>query len=98
MHRLPKLTLTLAILLLLTVAPAAWADGDQGDQGQATAPEKTAASVAEGALREPERRYLLRVLRACEWNKKEAARRLHISRSTLYRKIQEHGLSGVAAG
>jgi len=44
------------------------------------------------ALREPERQYLLRALRLVGWNKQDAARRLRISRSTLYKKIKEHGL------
>ena len=44
------------------------------------------------ALREPERRYILRALRAAHWNKHYAARKLQISRSTLYKKIKEYGL------
>jgi DNA-binding NtrC family response regulator len=44
------------------------------------------------ALREPERRYILRALQASHWNKKDAAERLRISRSTLYKKMKEHGL------
>jgi DNA-binding NtrC family response regulator len=43
-------------------------------------------------LAEAERSHILRVLNAREWNKKEAARTLAISRGTLYRKIQEFGL------
>ena len=34
----------------------------------------------------------MRILDACSWNKKEAARILEISRGTLYRKILEFGL------
>ncbi len=43
-------------------------------------------------LREAERAHILRVLEAAEWNKKEAARLLEISRGTLYRKIVEYEL------
>ncbi len=44
------------------------------------------------ALREPERRYILRALNAMGWNKQHAAKRLKISRSTLYKKMKELGL------
>ena len=44
------------------------------------------------ALREPERRHILRALNMTNWNKLRAARRLRISRSTLYKKMREHGL------
>jgi transcriptional regulator with PAS, ATPase and Fis domain len=43
-------------------------------------------------LAEHEREHVLRVLESVEWNKKEAARVLDISRGTLYRKIVEYGL------
>ena len=33
------------------------------------------------------------VLQATRWNKSEAAKRLHWSRMTLYRKIAKYGLS-----
>jgi len=48
------------------------------------------------ALRGPERRYILRALRNAEGNKRDAARQLHISRSTLYKKLREHGLDNDA--
>jgi DNA-binding NtrC family response regulator len=44
------------------------------------------------SLREAERAHIVRILDACTWNKKEAARVLEISRGTLYRKILEFGL------
>src|SRR2546425_3736387 len=44
------------------------------------------------SLAEAERAHVVRVLEAVEWNKKEAARVLDISRGTLYRKIVEYGL------
>jgi transcriptional regulator of acetoin/glycerol metabolism len=43
-------------------------------------------------LAEAERAHILRVLEAANWNKKEAARLLDISRGTLYRKIVEYTL------
>jgi DNA-binding NtrC family response regulator len=43
-------------------------------------------------LAEAERTHILRVLNAKEWNKKEAAKTLEISRGTLYRKILEFSL------
>ena len=44
------------------------------------------------SLAEAERAHIVRVLEAVEWNKKEAARVLDISRGTLYRKIVEYEL------
>jgi PAS domain S-box-containing protein len=44
------------------------------------------------SLSENERRLILRVLHASNWNKHEAARRLQLSRSTLYGKIRRFGL------
>jgi DNA-binding NtrC family response regulator len=43
-------------------------------------------------LAEAERAHIVRVLEAVQWNKKEAARVLEISRGTLYRKIVEYSL------
>jgi DNA-binding NtrC family response regulator len=44
------------------------------------------------SLAEAERAHIVRVLEAVQWNKKEAARVLDISRGTLYRKIVEYQL------
>jgi DNA-binding NtrC family response regulator len=44
------------------------------------------------SLAESERAHIVRVLEAVQWNKKEAARVLDISRGTLYRKIDEYHL------
>ena len=46
------------------------------------------------SLAETERLLILRVLKEVGWNKHEAARRLRVSRSTLYSKIRRYGLSG----
>jgi DNA-binding NtrC family response regulator len=43
-------------------------------------------------LADSERAHIVRVLEAVQWNKKEAARVLDISRGTLYRKIVEYQL------
>jgi DNA-binding NtrC family response regulator len=43
-------------------------------------------------LAENEREHVQRVLESVDWNKKEAARVLEISRGTLYRKIVEYNL------
>ncbi len=50
-------------------------------------PTPTAASLLEN-----EKRLILQVLRQTQWNKHEAARKLQVSRSTLYSKIQRYGL------
>ena len=56
----------------------------------------TPASTPSGdrlpTLAEAERAHIIRVLEAAQWNKKEAARVLDISRGTLYRKIEEYHL------
>jgi transcriptional regulator with PAS, ATPase and Fis domain len=44
------------------------------------------------SLAEAERAHIVRVLEAVNWNKKQAAHVLQISRGTLYRKIVEYGL------
>jgi len=45
------------------------------------------------SLAETERLLILRVLKEVSWNKHEAARRLRVSRSTLYSKIQRYSLN-----
>jgi DNA-binding NtrC family response regulator len=49
-------------------------------------------------LAEAERAHVVRVLEASNWNKKEAARVLSISRGTLYRKIVEYNLEPESKG
>ncbi|HWW87820.1 MAG TPA: sigma-54 dependent transcriptional regulator [Vicinamibacterales bacterium] len=56
----------------------------------ATTPQTTTEQLP--SLADAERAHIIRVLEAVEWNKKEAARVLDISRGTLYRKIVEYHL------
>ncbi len=46
----------------------------------------------EDALREPERRILLRALRANHWNRQRTAEQLAINRTTLYKKLKALGI------
>lgn len=48
-------------------------------------------------LAQLERDYIRRALDICQRNHTEAARRLGISRSTLWRKLKEHGMEAAAA-
>ncbi len=48
---------------------------------------------AQGSIVENEMRLLEGTLDECSWNKKEAAKRLGISRNTLYRKLAKYGIS-----
>jgi two-component system response regulator HydG len=43
-------------------------------------------------IAESERNLLQQVLLDCHWNKKEAARRLGIGRTTLYAKMRKYGI------
>jgi DNA-binding NtrC family response regulator len=45
-----------------------------------------------GAVREYERHHIQRVLRECGDDKREAARRLGLGLSSLYRKLEEIGV------
>ena len=50
----------------------------------------------EAAMMEPERRILLKALRANDWNRQSTAEQLQINRTTLYKKIKQHGLDRLA--
>jgi two-component system response regulator HydG len=58
----------------------------------ASVPSATLGGDRLPSLAETERAHIVRVLEAVQWNKKEAARVLDISRGTLYRKIVEYSL------
>jgi len=49
------------------------------------------------ALREPEKRILLKALRANDWNRQETADQLGINRTTLYKKMKILGLDRIAS-
>jgi DNA-binding NtrC family response regulator len=53
---------------------------------------ESAATSVSTSLAENERHLILRVLQETNWNKHDAARRLQVSRSTLYSKIRRYGL------
>jgi PAS domain S-box-containing protein len=53
---------------------------------------ETAAASVSTSLAQNERHLILRVLQESNWNKHDAARRLQVSRSTLYSKIRRYGL------
>lgn len=46
----------------------------------------------EEALREPEKRILLRALHANNWNRQKTADQLQINRTTLYKKLKAYGI------
>ena len=48
----------------------------------------------EEALRDPERRIILRALRANHWNRQKTAEQLAINRTTLYKKMKLLGIEG----
>ncbi len=48
------------------------------------------------AMEEPEKRILLKALRANAWNRQATADQLQINRTTLYKKIKQYGLDRLA--
>ncbi|MBT8349725.1 MAG: sigma 54-interacting transcriptional regulator [Deltaproteobacteria bacterium] len=53
----------------------------------------TIETASPGTIGENEARLLKEVLEECNWNKKEAAQRLGISRNTLYRKLKKYQIN-----
>jgi len=49
------------------------------------------------AMLAPEKRILLKALRANNWNRQETARQLSINRTTLYKKMKQHQLDRLAS-
>jgi len=64
-------------------------------KGESPGPEETPDSLL--TLAELEKNYIRKALEICNRNHTEAARRLGISRSTLWRKLKEHGLESANA-
>ncbi|MBM3301937.1 MAG: hypothetical protein FJY85_18540, partial [Deltaproteobacteria bacterium] len=61
------------------------------DMGDARTTAVTGGSPGSPTLEETEKMLLQQALLDCSWNKKEAARRLGIGRSTLYAKLKKYG-------
>ena len=70
---------------LASIGPAAGAAPDDDDEAWVPQP-------LEVALREPERRIILRALKANNWNRQKTAEQLGINRTTLYKKIKQLGI------
>ncbi|MFC1631404.1 sigma-54-dependent transcriptional regulator [Candidatus Omnitrophota bacterium] len=45
------------------------------------------------ALKEPEKIYILKVLKEAGWNKKQAAKKLGVNRTTLYNKLRKYNIN-----
>ncbi|MBI5144546.1 MAG: sigma-54-dependent Fis family transcriptional regulator [Candidatus Omnitrophica bacterium] len=58
----------------------------------ASAPNTNDASSLKHALKEPEKVFILQVLKEVGWNKKKAARKLGVNRTTLYNKLRKYNL------
>lgn len=59
---------------------------------------ESVSPLASTSLADNERHLILRVLQEVNWNKHDAARRLQVSRSTLYSKIRRYGLQNNLQG
>lgn len=62
------------------------------DQATAESDKPWTPMALEEALREPEREILLKALRANGWNRQKTADQLEINRTTLYKKMKQHGI------
>ncbi|TVQ63512.1 MAG: sigma-54-dependent Fis family transcriptional regulator [Phycisphaerales bacterium] len=71
--------------------------GGGGNSGGADAPDTPWEPMPlEEALRDPEKRILLKALRANDWNRQSTADQLRINRTTLYKKMKSLGLDKLA--
>lgn len=92
--------LTRTPTIALTDLPPNVVRGESGMRIGTTGGEQAAAErdvpwtpmALEEALREPEREILLRALRANGWNRQKTADQLEINRTTLYKKMKQHGI------
>ena len=53
---------------------------------------KTIATNLKDVLKEPEKVHILQVLKEVRWNKKKAARKLGVNRTTLYNKLRKYNI------
>jgi two-component system response regulator HydG len=60
------------------------------DLPEAVASPSASPTTAQGSIKANEARLLQETLEACGWNKRQAARKLGISRNTLYRKLRKY--------
>jgi transcriptional regulator with PAS, ATPase and Fis domain len=70
-------------LLVKNIVPLAGASADI-DNGSATS--------LKDALKEPEKVYILQIMKEVGWNKKKAAKKLGVNRTTLYNKLKKYNL------
>jgi transcriptional regulator of acetoin/glycerol metabolism len=71
----------------------------EGQLDLATEPRASGeAATLRGAKAESERLQLLDALTACDWNVVQAAKRLDVSRMTLYRLMKKHGIERAPRG
>jgi transcriptional regulator of acetoin/glycerol metabolism len=66
---------------------------EAGGSASAVRGPRAARETLRGAVLKAERQALLDALDACEWNFVRAAQRLGINRTTLYRLLNQHGIS-----
>lgn len=59
---------------------------------QAGPAESENAESLKDALKEPEKVYILQVMKEVKWNKKKAAKKLGVNRTTLYNKLNKYNL------
>ena len=70
--------------------------GGEGGRDESNGPDAPwTPRPLEDALREPERRIILRALKANAWNRQKTADDLKINRTTLYKKMKTLGIEGV---
>ena len=58
-----------------------------------TAGEENQSTSLKGALKDPEKIYILKILQGVGWNKKKAAVKLGVNRTTLYNKMRKYNLT-----
>jgi len=80
--------------LLVASGPEIGIEDLPSDLGGGALPEAMPGGDDMLSLEEAERRTIRRAVEVCRGNLTEAARRLGIGRSTLYRKMEEYGLRG----